>query len=156
AGYAIARRGMRPVRAMTATAHGIGWSTLNRRMSLERLPAELSTLAETLNHMMERLEDAFARLSSLSAAIAHELRTPVNNMRGEVEVTLGKPRAAAEYGETLESVLEECVTLSNMIDSLMFLARAEHPEMRIDRARFDVCAELRRVTEFHEPTAAEK
>jgi two-component system heavy metal sensor histidine kinase CusS len=155
-GAAIARRGLQPLHAITATARGIGSHTLDRRIRLEGLPAELSTLAETFNHMMLRLQDAFARLTSLSAALAHELRTPVNNMRGEVEVSLGKPRAGADYRETLESVLEECVALSNMIDALMFLARAENPDTRIDRAPFDVCAELKRVTEFHEPAAAEK
>jgi two-component system, OmpR family, heavy metal sensor histidine kinase CusS len=154
-GYTIARRGMAPVEAIAGTARRIGSSTLNARIPVERLPGELSSLATTFNDMLDRLEDAFARLSSLSADLAHELRTPINNLRGEIEVALGKPRAAAEYQDTLASVLEESSRLSQMIDGLMFLARAENPETQINRTRVDVRRELRGVCEFYEPAAAE-
>ena len=105
--------------------------------------------------MLAHIEDAFARLSSLSADLAHELRTPVNNLRGELEVALGRSRSAADYKDTLESALEECVHLSHMIDGLMFLARAELPLAQIRRTRVDVGEELRAVAEFHEPAASE-
>ena len=154
-GYSIARHGIRPIEAMTTTARDIRSSTLDRRMPTGGLPAELSSLAETFNQMMNRLEDAFARLSSLSADLAHELRTPINNLRGEVEVSLGKPRSAAEYREALESVLEECVRLSHMIDGLMFLARADSPETQVVRTPLDIPRELMAVREFFEPAATE-
>jgi two-component system heavy metal sensor histidine kinase CusS len=154
-GHAIAQRGMRPIDAIAATARGIGSSTLADRIPTTRLPAELASLAETFNQMLMRLDDAFARLSSLSADLAHELRTPVNNLRGEVEVALGKTRSAAEYRDTLGSVLEDAVRLSNMVDSLLFLARAEHPGEQIRRAPLDVRKELSLVREFYEPAAAE-
>ena len=154
-GYTIARRGMAPVAAIAGTARSIGSSTLNARIPTDGLPGELSSLAATFNAMLDRLEDAFTRLSSLSADLAHELRTPINNLRGEVEVALGKPRTAAEYQEVLASVLEESSRLSQMIDGLMFLARAENPETQIDRTPVDVRRELRAVCEFYEPAAAE-
>lgn len=155
AGYTIARRGLRPVGAITATAQAIGSSTLDRRIPVEGLPNELSTLADTFNQMMSRLEEAFSRLTSLSVDLAHELRTPINNLRGEVEVALGKPRTSAEYREALGSLLEECVSLSEMIDALMFLARAENPETEIVRTAVDVSRELEAVSEFYEPAASE-
>lgn len=154
-GYTIARRGMAPVKAIADTAGRIGSRTLHARIPVEGLPGELSSLAATFNDMLNRLEDAFARLSSLSADLAHELRTPINNLRGEVEVALGKPRSASEYQDVLASVLEEASRLSQMIDGLMFLARAENPQTQIDRIPVDVCKELRSVCEFYEPTAAE-
>jgi two-component system, OmpR family, heavy metal sensor histidine kinase CusS len=154
-GYTIARRGMAPVEAIAGTARRIGSSTLSARIPIDGLPGELSSLAKTFNDMLDRLEDAFARLSSLSADLAHELRTPINNLRGEIEVALGKPRGAAEYQDTLASVLEEASRLSQMIDGLMFLARAENPETQINRTRVDVRRELRGVCEFYEPAAAE-
>ena len=80
--------------------------------------------------MLGRLEDSFDRLSRFSADIAHEFRTPVNNLRIEVEVALGKARTLAEYRDTLSSCLEECGRLARMIDSLLFLARAEDPGLR--------------------------
>lgn len=154
-GYTIARRAMAPVAAIAGTARRIGSSTLDARIPVDGLPGELSSLATTFNDMLDRLEDAFTRLSSLSADLAHELRTPINNLRGEVEVALGKPRTTAEYQDTLASVLKESGRLSQMIEGLMFLARAENPEPQIDRAPVDVRRELRVVCEFYEPTAAE-
>ena len=155
-GHAIARRGVRPIESITETARGIRSSTLAERIPTAGLPAELSSLAETFNQMLGRLEEAFSRLSSLSADVAHELRTPISNLRGAVEVALGKPRNAGEYRDVLESVLEECVRLCDMIDGLMFLARAENPETEIARGPLDVSRELRAVCELYEPPASER
>ena len=154
-GYVVARRGMAPVAAIAGTAQRIGSSTLNERIPTASLPGELSSLAATFNAMLDRLEEAFTRLASLSADLAHELRTPINNLRGEIEVALGKPRTAAEYQDALASVLEESGRLSLMIDGLMFLARAENPQMQIERTVVDLRRELHGVCEFYEPTAGE-
>lgn len=154
-GYLIARRGMRPIEAITDTARGVRSNTLAARIPTVGLPSELASLASTFNQMLTRLEDAFMRLSSFSADLAHELRTPINNLRGEVEVALGKPREAIEYRAALESILEECGRLSQMIEGLMFLARADSPETQIVRTPVDIDHELRAVTELYEPFAAE-
>ena len=75
--------------------------------------------------MLERLEDSFTRLSQFSADLAHELRTPIANLRGESEVALTRPRTPEEYREVVESSVAECERLSGIIDNLLFLARAE-------------------------------
>lgn len=154
-GYTIARRGMAPIAAIAGAARRIRSSTLDERIPTTGLPGELSSLAATFNDMLDRLEDAFARLSSLSGDLAHELRTPINNLRGEVEVALGKVRTADEYQDALMSVLEESIRLSQMIDGLMFLARAENPAIHIARTPLDIPRELAGVREFYEPAAAE-
>lgn len=154
-GYGIARRGIRPVREIAQTAERISSSTLNSRIDLTGLPAELSALAETFNRMLEGLEDSFERLSRFSADIAHELRTPINNLRGEAEVALNRRRTPAEYQEVLASLLEECLRLSQMIDSLLFVARAESPQTEIARERVNISRELSLVRDFYEPAAAE-
>ena len=154
-GYQIARRGIRPVEEITETVRRIRSSTLHERLEVAGLPAELSALAGTFNEMLDRLEESFGRLSRFSADIAHELRTPVNNLRGEAEVTLGKPRSPEEYREALGSCLEECGRLARLIDSLLFLSRAESPEVLIARERVAVGRELRAVREFYEAAAAE-
>jgi two-component system heavy metal sensor histidine kinase CusS len=154
-GHRLARRGIRPVEEISRTAGHIQPSTLNERIREAGLPAELLELARTFNGMLSRLEDSFARLSQFSADIAHELRTPLNNLRGEVEVALGKPRSPEEYREVLASCLEEHERLSRIIDSLLFLARAENPQTQIRREPLDVAAELAAVREFYEAAAAE-
>jgi two-component system heavy metal sensor histidine kinase CusS len=155
-GYRLARRGLRPLAVVTATARRIGPAQLGERLNTAGLPAELESLAGTFNGMLARLEDAFARLSRFSADIAHELRTPVNALRGEVEVALGRPRAADEYRDVLGSCLEECGRLARLIDNLLFLARAEHPKTVLATEPVDVGRELTVVREFFEPAAAER
>jgi two-component system heavy metal sensor histidine kinase CusS len=155
AGYQIARRGLRPVARVTHMARRIRPATLGERLATAGLPAELRALADTFNDMLGRLEDSFGRLARFSADIAHELRTPVNNLRGEAEVALGKPRTPEEYREVLGSCLEECGRLSRLIDSLLFLARAEDPKTQIERERVDVARELASVQEFYGAAAAE-
>jgi two-component system heavy metal sensor histidine kinase CusS len=154
-GHGIARHGMRPIQSITATASRIRPGNLKERIVGDGLPSELALLAATFNRMLADLEDAFARLSTFSADLAHELRTPVNNMRGELEVALGRSRSPADYKATLESALEECVRLTHMLDGLMFLARAELTPAQVHRSRVDVRDELVGVAEFHEPAASE-
>jgi two-component system heavy metal sensor histidine kinase CusS len=154
-GYGIARRGLRPLRAVADAARNIGSSTLDARIPTAHMPAELLSLVDAFNRMLQRLEDAFARLSSLSADLAHELRTPVNNVRGELEVVLGKPRTLGQYQDSLESVLEECVRLAETIDALLFLARIDFASAQLVRTPVDLHLELQAVRDFFEPPAAD-
>jgi two-component system heavy metal sensor histidine kinase CusS len=154
-GYVIARRGLRPVADMSAMARRIRSSNLGERLATGGLPRELLDLADTCNAMLARLEESFGRLAHFSAHIAHELRTPVNNLRGEVEVALGRPRSPQEYCEVLGSCLEECGRLGRLIDSLLFLARAENPKTQIERERVEMARELATVREFYEAAAAD-
>ncbi|HEX8873469.1 MAG TPA: heavy metal sensor histidine kinase, partial [Nitrosospira sp.] len=91
-----------------------------------------------------------------SADLAHELRTPINNLRGEAEVALSKPREAHEYREILASSLEEYDRLSRMMDSLLFLARADSTQTMVTRSRIDVRTEVTKVISFYEALATEQ
>lgn len=154
-GHWIARRGVRPIADVTATANRIRPAHLDERIAVSGLPHEIRNLAETFNRMLDRLEDSFSRLSRFSADIAHELRTPVNILRGEIEVALGRPRSPDEYREVLSSCLEECGRLTRIIDSLLFLARAEDPKTELAAAPVAAAEVLRNVAEFYEPAASE-
>jgi two-component system heavy metal sensor histidine kinase CusS len=154
-GHRIARQGLRPVQAIAATASRIHSSTLDERIDPQGLPGELRALAGTFNAMLDRLEASFLRLRQFSADIAHELRTPVNNVRGEIEVALGRSRSGEEYREVLGSSLEECGRLADMIDNLLFLARAENPQALLVRESLDLARELATVCDFYEASAAE-
>jgi two-component system heavy metal sensor histidine kinase CusS len=154
-GYWIAQRGIQPVRVMAKTAARIGSSTLYERLDRAGLPSELSDLAATFNGMLDRLEDSFARLSRFSSDIAHELRTPLQNLRGEAEVILSKERSPAEYQELLGSSLEEYQRLANLIDRLLFLARAENPQTHIQREALDLKKELGLLQDFYQLSAGE-
>lgn len=155
AGYAIARVGLRPIKRIVGTARRIRSATLHERIDSAGLPSELQSLAETFNEMLDRLEDSFAQVSQFSADVAHELRTPINNLVGEIEVTLGKSRSAEEYRETLGSALEECARIGQVIQSLLFLARAETIHASPHHESIDVRRELEAIREFYEATASE-
>jgi two-component system heavy metal sensor histidine kinase CusS len=156
AGMFIARRGLAPLRAVTAHIQRITATQLHERVGATRWPVELELLATAFDDMLSRLERSFERLSQFSADLAHELRTPINNLMGEAEVALTRSRSAAEYRQVLESSCEEFGHLSRIIDSLLFLARAENSETPIERVPLDARAEALQVCEFYADLADER
>ncbi len=156
AGYQIARRGTRPVREMATTARHITSSNLQERIHPEGYPSELASLAATFNQMLDRLEESFDRISRFSADIAHDLRTPVNNIRGEAEVALARARTVDEYREVLGSCLEEGVRLSDLIGDLLFLSRAESPLAHLHRENINVGELLSGIREYYEAPASDR
>lgn len=154
-GYLIAQRGLRPISRMAETVRHIGSATLNERIAPGGFPAELSALASAFNMMLQQLEDAFTRLSRFSADIAHELRTPINNVRGLVEVSLNSSQPEGERNRLLGASLDECQRLSRLIDNLLFLARAENPRTQINRQVVNVVDELKKMQEFYEAAGSE-
>ncbi len=152
-GYRIARHGIRPVEEIAATARRITSTNLRERIGAEGYPSELASLAGTFNEMLERLEESFERISRFSADIAHDLRTPVNNIRGETEVALSRSRTAGEYRDVLESSLEEAVRLSELIGDLLFLARAESPLNELHRENVKIGELLTAVRDYYEASA---
>ncbi len=156
AGVLVARRGMRPLQQITEAAQRITAAQLHERMTAYRWPKELASHAAAFDEMLSRLEDSFSRLSQFSADLAHELRTPIHNLMGQTEVSLSQMRTPEEYRQVLESNLEEYGRLSRMIDSLLFLARADKTQIQIERSFFDVSREIEAVREFHDAVAEEQ
>jgi two-component system heavy metal sensor histidine kinase CusS len=103
--------------------------------------------------MLGQLESSFARLTEFSANLAHELRTPINNLRVEAEVALSRPRSAEEYRHTIESNTEEYERLSRMISDILFLAR---PEQGITPKQLDLRAELETLIDYYQTLAEER
>ncbi len=155
AGYFTARKGLDPLQRMTELVTRISASRLSDRIQNDDFPGELKSLAGSFNEMLERLEESFERLSRFSTDIAHELRTPINNLMGETEVALSKDRTSYEYREVLESNLEEFGRLSKMIDNLLFIARAENAKEVIARSQLDIESEVRTILDFYEALAEE-
>jgi two-component system heavy metal sensor histidine kinase CusS len=155
-GLGVARRGLRPLEEMARSARAITPEQLHRRMGSEPWPTELRTLAEAFDGMLARLEEAFVRLATFSADIAHDLRTPLTNCLGGVEVALAKPRTAEEYRLVLESNLEELSRVARMIETLLFLARADSAQTPIRRAALDARFEMEAMASLYEAVAEEQ
>lgn len=148
AAYVIVRRALLPLEHVTAAAARIGSQTLGERLDLRRAPDEIARLVGSFNEMLDRLEDAFRRLQEFGADLAHELRTPIQNLRGEAEVALLKPRPPAEYREILGGIIEGCEQLGKIVDDVLLLSRVERHEEALEIAPFDLAAELEGIREY--------
>ena len=124
-GYWISRRALAPVDQITQTARSISIQNLSSRLAVPKTGDELQRLSETLNGMLERLESAFKRITQFTADASHELRTPVAVMRTRAELSLRKARSVDEYRDTIAQVHAELEKTSDLIEQLMFLARAD-------------------------------
>lgn len=155
-GWQLVRREMQPLARIAAQIERIDSQNLHQRILIDPLPAELRSLAQSFNHSLDRLEEAFDRLSRFSSDLAHELKSPIANMMGSIEVALSRPRSADEYRDNLESNLEECARISRIADGLLFLARAENSQRALNVSTFDLKSEIKSILEFFEPSAAEK
>jgi signal transduction histidine kinase len=111
--------------AVSATAPG--------RLPVPPSRDEISRLATTLNEMLERLETSFEHERRFVADASHELRTPLALLRTEIEVTLRRPRSAAELETTLRSAAEETERLSRLAEDLLLIARADSGSLPIRR-----------------------
>jgi two-component system heavy metal sensor histidine kinase CusS len=151
--YLLIRAALRPLRDIAASAGLVTVNRLNTRITVARVPSELEALVNALNAMLERVDHGFQRLSRFTADLAHDMRTPISNMRGAAEVALARPRSTDEYESLLASNLEECDRLSRMIENVLFLARAEHPQFVKHMRAFDAGQELTRIAEYFEGIA---
>jgi two-component system heavy metal sensor histidine kinase CusS len=125
-GWWAARRGLAPLRIMKERAMTVTAQKLDQRMPVEAVPVEFADLAESLNTMLGRLQADFARLQEFSSDLAHELRTPINNLLTQTQVSLAQKRDAEAYRDILASNAEEFQRLARMVSDMLFLAKTEH------------------------------
>ncbi|MDC6166900.1 heavy metal sensor histidine kinase [Paucibacter sp. XJ19-41] len=149
-------QGLAPLRRLAREAGRITAQRLSTRLSERAAPAEMRGLIAAFNAMLLRLEQGFAQVNQFAADLAHELRTPVGNLLGQSQVMLARPRSAEDYQALLGSNIEELERLNRMIDSMLFLARAEHSAMALQRQALDPAAELARQADYFQDLAEER
>jgi two-component system heavy metal sensor histidine kinase CusS len=155
-GWAAVRRGLAPLRAMRTQAQGVTAQQLSQRLAVQTIPRELAELAQSLNDMLARLQEAFQRLSDFSSDIAHELRTPVSNLLTQTQVTLSRARSAEDYQRILESNAEEFERMARMISDMLLLAKADNGLVLPQREPLNLAAEIRALFDYFEVLADEK
>lgn len=152
-GFIVVRRSLRPVKAVAQQAHSITARRLDKRLDASAVPSELQALVKSFNAVLDRLQESFQRLSQFSADLAHDLRTPLYNLTMQTQVALSKPRAEEEYIALLGSGLEEYERLTRMVESMLFLARADNAQVALGRSALDGKEELQRIAEYFEGIA---
>jgi two-component system heavy metal sensor histidine kinase CusS len=155
-GYLLLRRGLRPLHRMAAHAAAITPASLHTRLDSRDAPVELQPLGEAFNAMLDRLDDGYRRLTQFSADLAHEIRTPVGSLMGHCQVALRQNRSVDEYQTLLASNLEELERISRLVESILFLARAEEPQAVLERKPLNMHDELQRVAGYFEGLAEER
>ncbi|MEA2378607.1 MAG: two-component system, OmpR family, sensor kinase [Thermoleophilaceae bacterium] len=141
AGYVVAARTTDPLRRMARTAARIDAGELSHRIGPTGPSEEIRTLAESFDHMLDRLDDAFARQREFVADASHELRTPLTVIRGQLEVLARSGDPSAEDVRRVESlVATEVARMQRLVDDLLLLASAEEgapPRLKpVDVRRF--------------------
>lgn len=155
-GWFAAWRGLRPVQKMAKVAEGISAQHLSERLEVDNTPTELKSLAIAFNDMLDRLETAVGKLSDFSSDLAHEMRTPINNLMTQTQVCLSRIRDITTYQEILFSNLEEFERLARMVSDMLFLAKAEHGLHRANLQRVNLVKEVSALFDFYDAIAAEK
>jgi two-component system, OmpR family, sensor kinase len=130
--YAIAGQAIEPIEQIINEVEAItDGRSLHRRLPSDLGSEELSRLGTTLNAMVGRLETSFGALRRFTADASHELKTPLTVLRADVERAMHPNAAGGEAMQALEEALQETARMSDLVDSLLTLARA-------DEGRFDI------------------
>jgi heavy metal sensor kinase len=155
-GYWLSTRALTPVDEISQAAQRISIENLTDRLQVPQTGDQLQRLSETLNAMFSRLEGSVHRMKQFTADASHELRAPISLIRTTAEVAVQKNRSAEEYHEALKEVLEESERTSQVIDSLMLLARADSGRTALERLPTDACVVVRGAIEQGEKLARKK
>lgn len=155
-GWWAARRGLAPLRTLKERAMTVTAQKLDQRMPVDAVPAEFADLAQSLNTMLARLQSDFARLQEFSSDLAHELRTPINNLLTQTQVSLAQKREASAYQDILASNAEEFQRLARMVSDMLFLAKTEHGIELPNPEAISLDQETRALFDFYDAVADDK
>jgi heavy metal sensor kinase len=137
-GYVLARRALTPIDHLSSEARRITAERLHERLTVPNEHDEIGRLAAVINETYGRLESSFEQLRRFTADASHELRTPLAVIRGIGEAGLTETRTAAQYKESIGSMLEEVDRLTHLVDTLLRLSRADGGTLTISREPFDL------------------
>ena len=155
-GWLSTWQGLGPIRNMARLSENISANNLSNRLDLKNIPIELAPLATAFNDMLDRLEISVDKLSAFSSDLAHEIRTPINNLMMQTQVSLTKPRTIEQYQDVLFSNLEEYEHLAKMISDMLFLAKSDHNLALKSKKNIDLVQEMKVLFEYFEAFAADK
>jgi two-component system OmpR family sensor kinase len=155
-GAAFTRKAFQAIDNIVDQAHRIGDNSLHERLPHPGTDDEIGHLVDTLNDMLARLERTFDLQRRFTSDASHELRSPLSRLRAEIEITLRRPRAAAEYVETLRSCLEEVDWLTMLVEELLMLARLDAGQERSPVEALSLNALVAETVRRVEPAASER
>jgi heavy metal sensor kinase len=155
-GWLVSGRILKPIQAISETASAISETNLSERIDTEAVDRELAELAEVLNETFTRLEAAFARQVRFTADASHELRTPLAIIRSQAELALARPRTVEHYRQAIESCLRACQRMTELVEELLMLARADAGKLDLESRPIDLKRVVNDVLVLMRPLADSK
>jgi signal transduction histidine kinase len=131
-GWLVLLRGFRPLDAIVSRVQEIRSMDLTERLPDENRPAEIQQLADGLNDMLQRLQEAFEARETFVAGVSHDLRTPLTVLQGQVDVLLMDPATSGEARRSLESMAREIRRLARMTNNLLLKAQLEYGRLAME------------------------
>jgi heavy metal sensor kinase len=153
-GRSLAGRALAPLSRLALATQAIGITNLQERLSVRGANDELDEVAQAFNHALARVEHSVGEMRQFSAALAHELRTPLAILRGEAELALRPSSSDEDRRQTLTRQIDECDRLTRFINQILTLARAEAGEIALAAEPVDLAALAASVSDQIEPVAA--
>ena len=137
-GLLIAAKALAPIEEISQTIGGISEANLTERVAVEKFPKELKILAGTFNRTFDSLEKSFSRQKQFIADASHELKTPLSVIVSQSEITLRRPRTAAEYRRPLEVILGTGRMMSDMVKKLVSIACLDATTLEMKMTNLDL------------------
>ena len=131
-GLLLSKLSLRAIDEITKRADDISATNLSLRIPEVNSKDEVGHLTRTLNQMIERLENSFNQIKKFTSDVSHELRTPLTILQGELEIALRNKKTPEEYEMVLVSALEEVARLTNVVETLLDLSRAESGQVKMN------------------------
>lgn len=140
----IAGKSMAPIDTVISTAEKITKENIDERIELPAHKDELYTLTNTINSLLDRLQDAVLREKQFTSDASHELRTPLAAIKGTLEVLIRKPRSVEQYETKISCCIDEVNRMANLVDQLLMLARYESGKIEPRMEKVDIAGTLER------------
>lgn len=162
AGVFVSRKVLNPIKTMTKMAQGIAFGKMDGRIPLPPANDELTELAKTFNEMLDRLQGGISQQQKFVSDASHELRTPATVIAGYIEVLEKYSDDKALFNESVEAIRSEAQNMKSLLESLLFLARADQKTQKLHKENFslsdmifDITNKMQKVITTHEITLLE-
>jgi heavy metal sensor kinase len=155
-GWWLSRHALAPVDRITEDARTITANNLSARLAVPQSRDELQRLSQTLNQMLDRIEESFTRTKQFTADASHELRAPLTLISMAAEYSLRRERSREELVENMQKIQSEAQRTKTLVDDLLLVARGDRNRNDLDLHRVNVCVVLRDIADQAARLAAVK
>ena len=152
----LAGKSIQPITSITETTNRITRSNLSERIIPPEIKDELFTLTNSINELLDRMQNAFEREKQFTNDASHELRTPLSVIKGTLEVLVRKPRQEEEYKEKINYCVSEIDNMSERVDQLLLLARFDKANISLRKQTLSALSLIDNTIHRHRKLIEEK